>query len=277
MAEVAVDVLHSVGNALNSVNVSASLLRARIGKTDTPKLQKAAALLREHEGDLPAFLAEGETGKKFIAYLESLAQHFREENTESFREVEALESHVARINEIVAMQQAHAHVVEVVESLKLSELLDDALRVIAPECEDRGIHVVRDFADVPALNCDRHKLFQILLNLLKNAMQACEAAAVDSRKISVRIGTTSPGRVEAEIADNGIGIPSKNLTVIFSGGFTTRKNGHGYSLHRAALAAKELGGSLRASSDGIGKGARFVLELPISRRVCADGNGQDCA
>jgi signal transduction histidine kinase len=273
MAEVATDVLHSVGNALNSVNVSASLLRERIGKSDIAKLQKATDLLRQHEEDLPGFLAKGETGKQFIAYLESFAQHFREQKAASLREVRDLESHVERIKEIVAMQQAHAGAVGVVEVLKMSELVDDALRVITPECERLGIHLVRNFADAQAFDCDRHRLFQILLNLLKNAVKACEANGSGSREISVRIGMTSTGRIETEVADNGIGIPSENLTRIFSEGFTTRKNGHGYSLHRAALAAKELGGSLTAASDGLGKGARFVLELPLGRPSSPGSNG----
>jgi signal transduction histidine kinase len=273
MAEVATDVLHSVGNALNSVNVSASLLRERIGKSDIAKLQKATDLLRQHEEDLPGFLAKGETGKQFITYLESFAQHFREQKAASLREVRDLESHVERIKEIVAMQQAHAGAVGVVEVLKMSELVDDALRVITPECERLGIHLVRNFADAQAFDCDRHRLFQILLNLLKNAVKACEANGSGSREISVRIGMTSTGRIETEVADNGIGIPSENLTRIFSEGFTTRKNGHGYSLHRAALAAKELGGSLTAASDGLGKGARFVLELPLGRPSSPGSNG----
>jgi two-component system NtrC family sensor kinase len=59
-----------------------------------------------------------------------------------------------------------------------------------------------------------------------------------------------------------VGIAAENLKRIFAHGFTTRKNGHGFGLHSGALAAKELGGSLRAQSVGPGQGASFVLELP---------------
>jgi two-component system NtrC family sensor kinase len=65
------------------------------------------------------------------------------------------------------------------------------------------------------------------------------------------------------VADNGIGIPVENLTKIFNHGFTTRKGGHGFGLHSGANAAKELGGSLMAHTEGPGKGATFVLELPL--------------
>ena len=75
--------------------------------------------------------------------------------------------------------------------------------------------------------------------------------------------TTSDGRVvKIAIIDNGIGIPSENLTRIFNHGFTTRKDGHGFGLHSGALAAREIGGSLHVQSGGPGQGAMFILELP---------------
>jgi signal transduction histidine kinase len=52
------------------------------------------------------------------------------------------------------------------------------------------------------------------------------------------------------------------LTRVFAHGFTTKKDGHGFGLHSAALTAKEMGGSLTVQSDGPGHGATFVLELP---------------
>jgi len=60
-----------------------------------------------------------------------------------------------------------------------------------------------------------------------------------------------------------VGIPPENLTRIFAHGFTTRPGGHGFGLHSGALAAKDLGGSLSAHSDGPGRGAIFTLDLPV--------------
>ena len=62
--------------------------------------------------------------------------------------------------------------------------------------------------------------------------------------------------------DTGCGIPPENLSRIFTFGFTTRPGGHGFGLHASALAAAEMGGSLTAASDGVGRGARFTLDLP---------------
>ncbi|HXR03716.1 MAG TPA: ATP-binding protein [Verrucomicrobiae bacterium] len=159
--------------------------------------------------------------------------------------------------------------------VNVSELVEDALRINAIDYEQQGIHVVRDFAEVPALISDRHKILQIFLSLLKNAQQACEAVAAGHRVVSVRIGMAGSGCIKIEVADNGVGIPSENLTRIFSHAFTTQENGRGFSLHSEALAAKELGGTLTAASEGPGKGATFVLELPVAGKFRAGDSPAD--
>ena len=82
------------------------------------------------------------------------------------------------------------------------------------------------------------------------------------KRLVVRAQATED-RLRISIQDNGIGIPAENLARIFSFGFTTRKQGHGFGLHNGALAAKDLGGALTAQSAGPGQGALFVLELPL--------------
>ena len=73
------------------------------------------------------------------------------------------------------------------------------------------------------------------------------------------------GMVQFQVSDNGLGIKSEHLTQIFAQGFTTKKEGHGFGLHSAALNAKNMGGSLAVYSDGEGQGATFTLELPAKR------------
>jgi signal transduction histidine kinase len=126
-----------------------------------------------------------------------------------------------------------------------------------------GVKVEREFADLPPVLVDRHKALQILINLLHNAKYACDKGERPEKRVTVRIQPGGSDRVRIEVADNGVGIAPENLTRIFSHGFTTWKDGHGFGLHSAALAAKEMGGSLSAQSEGVGKGATFVVELPL--------------
>ena len=81
--------------------------------------------------------------------------------------------------------------------------------------------------------------------------------------MTVRVGVNQTKELEIAVMDNGTGIAPENLTRVFSHGFTTKKDGHGFGLHSGALAARELGGTLSAHSDGPGKGAVFTLKLPL--------------
>jgi C4-dicarboxylate-specific signal transduction histidine kinase len=125
------------------------------------------------------------------------------------------------------------------------------------------VRLVRDFdPNVPEVTVEKHKVLQILVNLIRNAKYACDDSTEEDKRVTVRV-TNGEGRVHVIVADNGVGIPRENLTRIFNHGFTTRKHGHGFGLHSGALAAKEMGGSLLVHSDGPGKGAIFTLELPV--------------
>ena len=126
-----------------------------------------------------------------------------------------------------------------------------------------GIQVDRHYSDVPPVTVDKHKVLQILVNLINNAKYALDASERPDRRLTLEIGMHGDKRITITISDNGIGIPPENLTRIFSHGFTTRKDGHGFGLHSGANAAKEMGGQLTVSSEGAGKGAVFILELPM--------------
>jgi len=127
-----------------------------------------------------------------------------------------------------------------------------------------GVSLAREFSDVPQIDVDKHKVLQILVNLLHNAKYACDQSGRKDKLVILRIQLSREQTVKIEVADNGVGIAPENLTRIFSHGFTTRKNGHGFGLHSGALAARELGGALAVHSAGLGQGATFALELPLS-------------
>jgi C4-dicarboxylate-specific signal transduction histidine kinase len=161
------------------------------------------------------------------------------------------------------MQQSYSKVYGVAETLPVVDLLEDALRINAGAFNRHDVNVVRDYQARPAITVEKHKVLQILVNVMRNAKYACDESGRTDKQMRVRT-TNGDGRVKIAVIDNGVGILPENLTRIFAHGFTTRKDGHGFGLHSGALAAKELNGSLTANSDGPGKGATFVLELPIN-------------
>jgi two-component system, NtrC family, sensor kinase len=262
MAEVATGVLHNVGNVLNSVNVSAMLLAEKLTHSRAGNLSKAAALLREQNAQLSTFLADDPKGRVLPGYLAEASRLVEREREEALSEIDRLARNVEHIKQIVAAQQNYARNASLIEPLALAPLLDDALRMAG--CAEHDPTVVRDYGLVPLAAADKHRLLQILVNLIRNARHAILEGAPPEPRLELRLGLGADGMVEIRIRDNGSGIAAENLTRIFSHGFTTRKDGHGFGLHSAALAAQEMGGRISVESDGPGAGATFILVLPIA-------------
>jgi len=263
MAEIATNVLHNVGNVLNSVNVSAGLIVESVKKSRASSLAKVAILLQEHTDDLGAFITNDSKGKHLPAYLAQLADHLVADQEAIVGELDSLRRNVEHIKEIVATQQSYATFGGVKEMIDVVNLVEDSLRINEGAMRRHRVEVIREFEKVPPMNVEKHKILQILVNLLRNAKYACQESDREDKRLTVRVAD-GDGRVKISVSDNGVGIPPENLTRIFSHGFTTWKNGHGFGLHSGALAAKEMGGSLSVRSDGPGQGATFILELPYT-------------
>lgn len=265
MAEVATSVLHNVGNVLNSVNVSSSCVADALRKSKSANLSKVVALLRRHETDLGAFLTTDAKGMQVLGYLGQLSEHLADEQAAVLEELAQLQKHIEHIKEVVAMQQSDAQISGVKEIVNINGLVEDSLHMNVGVLSRNGVEVIREFENVPPINVDKHKVVQILVNLVRNANYACDESGRANKRLTIRVGN-GDGRIKISVIDNGVGIPRENLSRIFSHGFTTRKGGHGFGLHSGALAAKEIGGSLTVHSDGLGQGATFTLELPYERK-----------
>ena len=263
MAEVATGVLHNVGNVLNSVNVSALLITDRLSKSRVSHLTQVSATLRENAGNLGTFITADPKGSKIPGFIASLAERLANEQAELLREAEGLSKNIAHIKDIVAVQQDYAKVSGVVEVLPAASLVDDALEMNGAAFDRHRVEVDRVFENVPPVRVEKHKVLQILINVIRNAKYAVSESRRLDKRITVSIHRNGNNCVKIAVADNGIGIAPELLTRIFAHGFTTKTDGHGFGLHCAALAAKEMGGSLAAHSAGVGQGATFTLELPI--------------
>jgi signal transduction histidine kinase len=263
MAEVASSVLHNVGNVLNSVNVSANLLVEQIQTSKASGLARVAAMLEEQGDQLGSFIANDQRGKRLPTYLAQLSSQLLADREAALKELTSLVKSVEHIKDIVRMQQSYATHGGVLESVAVADLVNDSVRLNAEAFTRHGVTLACEFEEVPAVTVDKHRVLQILVNLIRNAKYACDDSGRSDKRITIRVTRCALG-VAIAVADNGVGISTENLPRIFSHGFTTRPGGHGFGLHSAALAAQELKGSLRVASDGPGCGATFRLELPVT-------------
>jgi C4-dicarboxylate-specific signal transduction histidine kinase len=248
------------------VSVSATLVNDRMRRSKAGNLRRAAAMLREQNGHLAEFLTVDPKGKLLPDYICKVADELADEQDEAISEMGCVGQHIEHIKEIVAMQQTYAKVSGAFETLSATEMVDEAVQMNVAGFERHLIRVIRETdANLPLVCAERHKVLQIVINLLRNAKHAMDKQNAEDRKLVIRVTLLTPERVGIAICDNGVGIAPENMLKIFNHGFTTKEDGHGFGLHSGANAAKEMGGRLTAQSKGLGQGATFTLELPVAK------------
>jgi two-component system, NtrC family, sensor kinase len=262
MAEVATGVLHNVGNVLNSLNVASTLVRERVQQSRLDKLAAVVDMLRKQQDNLDDFLRTDAKGVHLLPYLSKLSAYLLEERNQMAVELTNMGRHVGHIKEVVAAQQGYASTAGFMQTLKIQRVVADALSLAHEGMQRHGIIVKAEVPEEMEIHTDKHKVLQIILNLLQNAKDALKQADGKEKQITIHAQHLNDGRVQVSVADNGIGISQDMMGKIFRHGFTTKPTGHGFGLHSGAITARELGGQITAESAGVGMGARFCLELP---------------
>jgi signal transduction histidine kinase len=264
MAETTTDVLHNVKNVLNSITVASSIIAEAVSRSEISNLQKVAEIIKKHDKDLGTFLTEDQKGKHIPTFLIELSKTLADEQASTTDKLHSLTENIEHIKGIINMQQSYAKISGTEVSIHIKELIDNALSINKVSLERHGIELVCDFDDdIGIVNINSQKVLQILVNLIRNAKQALVDNENGNKVLTIRTHKQEDDKIRIEVTDNGEGISQENFTKLFTHGFTTKEDGHGFGLHGGSLIAKELGGLLTASSNGEGKGATFILDLPF--------------
>jgi signal transduction histidine kinase len=263
MSEIATGVLHNVGNVLNSVNVSASIVAEKTRSSAVADLRLAMGAVRESAGDLAKFLERDPRGAHLYPLLVALTEQLSTENATVDLELRRISEGIEHIKILVQSQQSYAGHAGVLEASSIAEIVDSAIEMTAGVVPEISVELVREYEELPSCKVERHRLIEILVNLLQNARQAMQPPELAQRRLTVRVRRAGDGQAAIEIEDTGVGIEAGNLQRVFMHGFTTKRDGHGFGLHASANAATEMNATLVAHSDGEGRGARFTLTFPL--------------
>ncbi len=262
MAEIAGNILHNVGNLLTGLHSSVHALKQGLGDMSFERLSKLAQLMTSKEHDLERFLAS-EDSAQVSRFLTLLAEHLTNQRGTLTDTADTMVDKIGRISGILVQQQDYVSQARVAKTVNIVAEVEEILALHRAELMADGIELSRRYIHHPEIVLEQQKLQQILNNLISNAHQAL----VDSsgpRTLCCRVSQPSPNLVHIVVSDSGVGIVAEDMARIFQNGFSTRKNGHGFGLHYAINAAREMGGDLEAESNGRGCGARFRLILPVA-------------
>ncbi|CAM2066395.1 Response regulator [Sulfidibacter corallicola] len=261
LAEFADAVIHNVGNVLNSVNASCESIAATLNRSRIGQLERVNHLLQSVSVETDFFVNHPK-GKQIPDYLTGLKGKLTEEHEKISEEIDGILKRLLLVREIIETQQSHGKVREASEPLNLLEMVEDAIKVRRATLVRNRIQIAVDVSDALVVSAPKIKLTHILINLLKNAIDAICETDQEVRQVRVAAQLLENGDVQLLIADTGIGISDAVRERLFQHGFTTKKNGHGYGLHYCANIMKELGGRVEVESDGLGTGATVNLFFP---------------
>jgi two-component system NtrC family sensor kinase len=262
MAEIATNVLHNVGNVLTSVYTSSQVAKERMTEMRLDHVGRVSQMLQARQSDLAVFLTQDDRGRLLTPFLDKLGQNLLDERQVIVTLLDDVSRYTEHIGEIVKVQQDYARTPRLHEPVLLGNLVEDALRINAAGLTRHQVNVERQLAPLPPILTDKHKMLMILVNLVSNAKYAMDEVPLGERHLRIKLERASDGYIHIELHDNGMGIAPEMLTRIFQYGFTTREEGHGFGLHSSALAAQEMGGTLKVQSEGPGLGATFTLAIP---------------
>lgn len=262
MAEIASDVLHNVGNAMNSINCAVEFLDERLQASRIPHLERATKLLREQAPRAADFFGQDPRGQKLIDYLVDLSQTLEAELQDNQADVARLQLTVRHIGDAIASQQQHAERTDFRQDVNLAELIRDALQLNEEVIEEAHVEVEVRVPALPDVQLNRSKMLQILVNLIRNAVQAMRSDTVENRQLQISAQLLDDGTLDLSVSDTGPGFDAAIQSQLFTYGFTTKPEGHGCGLHYCANALNEVGGSIVAHSAGAGLGATFRIRVP---------------
>jgi signal transduction histidine kinase len=268
MAEIAVGVLHNVGNVLTSVNVSAEELHRLTQSSALGGFLQANDLLTSQEGQLPAFFSTDPRATHLPRYYRGVAEALTRDMDRAQAESLRLLEKTRLIRDTLRALQDYAtnRSDEVLrESFKASEIINEAIEIQQANLDGHRIVLRRQLDEnLPPLVSDRRTVLHVLVHLVKNAVQAMSSTPEGSRILTVAVRAEGWDEIEFRVSDTGVGIPPENLDRIFGFGFTTRPDGNGLGLHSCAVDARRLDGRIRVQSQGLGTGASFSLALPVN-------------
>ena len=271
--EVIDTVLHNIGNAINSVATGVDTLHGWFEDNELMRrFGKLTDVVASHDRDWISWLEHDAQGRQLRPFLLALVRDLAGEHEKLVGTVARVRERVRHIVDIIRTQAAFTNGTVERKLVDLPATIRDAVKVVEESLGQRGVAIEVDCSRAPSEMVVQESRFQqMLVNLLKNAMEAIDerAARVEDDpgwRPRIRVLACRGERkntLVVDVSDNGIGIDPSDFSSVFNAGYTTKKEGTGLGLHSAANFVIGAGGSIQPLSDGIGHGATLRVTLRL--------------
>lgn len=260
MADAISDVMHHVGNSINSLSTSTDFLRRINRHSKAKEIKRINELLLEHSDNLAEFLTEDDKGVKIIDYFKIITESLEDEVTKSSSELSRVSEGLEEIRKYLVTQQVFAEAKNLNEEFNLIDVIEGVLRMQSGFLRKNQIRIEKSYADDTLLAVCGHKskLISVLIEICKNSADAMKSVTKRERVFKVD-PSRHKDRVVLQISDTGTGIPKKDIAKVFSQGFTTKQNRHGFGLHNCANYISQMGGTIEISETQRNKGTTVTI------------------
>lgn len=262
MAEIAENVLHNIGNSLNSLAVSLGVANDLAHGSGPYLMGRVAEMFKENENRLAAFLTNDPKGTQLSKALPSLASELDQRIRKLHNELDASGRHVTTMTEIIKSQRDYAGVANYVCPVAINELLDQVLLMNQERIDQLDISVVRDYDGLPSIRLSKSKFTQVVTSLIVNACDALSDVTNHSRQLNLRTRQDPKGYVQIQVEDNGPGVPQELRKRVFSPGFSKKTQHTGMGLHNCAIYVADMRGLITVDQPKEKEGAVFTVLLP---------------
>lgn len=255
MADIASEILHNIGNVLNSVKTSGNMISSMLHSSGVKDLRTATTLLQKNMDNIEDFITNDNRGKKLLEYFIMLTESLEKENAELISYSDRLSQKTEVITEIVESQQNYAMNNSGNERINITDVINEAL--IMQEGSVKDVRVKNKIEDNYYISGQKIKLTHSIIQIIKNAYEAMKNSK--DKKLTIDINKNSDNQIVASFSDTGCGIEKENLTKIFAHGFTTTEGFRGFGLHSCANYMTEMNAKIDIKSEGVDRGARVLL------------------
>jgi signal transduction histidine kinase len=258
--EIASNILHDIGNAMVGFGSHINRIKRSLDKSKPANLQKMVEFFILQRPAIAAAIG-AEKADAIIKMISGISEEQKFSQDEIQRSVTDQLNIITHIQEILHIQRQYANgYMKELKPINLRTIINDCTSMLFASFEKRDIRVNIDIpSELPAFRGDRTRIMQVILNILKNSIEALDIRSAQ-KNISITVSAHADW-ITLEIKDNGHGFDTETSKHLFNRGFTTKASGSGLGLNSCRAIIEDHEGNIDITSPGIGKGALTAINL----------------
>lgn len=262
--EIASNILHDIGNAVVGFGSYISRIKRSLEHNNAGNLVKLTDYFVAQQSAIGRVIGESKAGA-VVGMLNGMTETQKNIYDEISKSITEQLNIITHIQDILNIQRQYVNGHEALgkKPTNLRTIVSDCMSMLFASIDKRKINMSVCVPEkLPLIHADRTRLMQVILNVLKNSIEAIDINGVE-KNISLHVHTTADDLI-VQIKDSGHGFDKETGEQIFERGFTTKATGSGIGLSNCKSIIESHGGTIDIRSEGFGRGAQTTITFKLS-------------